>query len=180
MDKSLKGPSRPAQIGVSLAMLGVLIVIGYVILSPTPSTTAVPTNIQKSMYATQKNKVASDLGVKYCKAHSSIVMTKVDSLIAQGYPMFQGRGSYSEDQCSHIMGNLYDVDQNSDHLQAVIDGRLVIGMDWRLLLFSWGAPNDANVTTSVVGQTAQWVYGDPLAKANYVYVNNGIVSSVQQ
>ena len=38
------------------------------------------------------------------------------------------------------------------------------------LNLSWGNPNDKNNTTGSWGIHTQWVYGNPIYEANYVYL----------
>ena len=55
-------------------------------------------------------------------------------------------------------------------------GGVSIGMTKeRVLKSNWGKPNKINRTTNAYGVTEQWVYGN----GNYLYFDNGILSSIQ-
>ena len=70
-----------------------------------------------------------------------------------------------------------------EYRQAVIDGRVVVGMTQREALTAWGDPVDINRTTVESGTREQYVYrqheGNGRYRARYFYVENGRVVAVQ-
>lgn len=59
---------------------------------------------------------------------------------------------------------------------AVPGGGVAIGMTAAQVLAStWGKPKDINRTTRASGVHEQWVYGN----GNYLYFENGVVTSIQ-
>ena len=67
----------------------------------------------------------------------------------------------------------------ADPLQGAINSkRIMIGMTKRQVKESWGQPRDINRRVSKYGTTEQWVYGDFLKNRQYVYFENGLVTSI--
>ena len=59
--------------------------------------------------------------------------------------------------------------------------RVKLGMNRYEVMCSWGEPDDINRSVSVYGGVhEQWVYGDPLEGATYLYFDNGILESWQE
>jgi hypothetical protein len=59
---------------------------------------------------------------------------------------------------------------------AVVAGKVIIGMDADMVVESWGLPASINKTLTAAGETQQWVYG----LGDYVYFNaRALVSAVQ-
>ncbi len=54
--------------------------------------------------------------------------------------------------------------------EDVANKKIWIGMSELQLNLSWGNPNDKNNTTGTWGIHTQWVYGNPIYGANYVYL----------
>lgn len=63
--------------------------------------------------------------------------------------------------------------------QKIIQGKIYVGMTEDLVRISWGDPHDINKTTTASGTHAQWVYEVGRYSRNYVYVENGKVTSIQ-
>lgn len=139
-----------------------------------------PDSSQLEQPARQKDEVVSELAPMYCKNHQKLRLIKIDNLVNNGFPMHEGVKRLTDDQCEIVISKLYDIDSNEEHLKGVVDSKVWVGQDYRLLIYSWGTPNDLNSTTTLLGTHMQWVYGDPLNGANYVYLDNGTVSSYQQ
>lgn len=57
-----------------------------------------------------------------------------------------------------------------ENCEDLADEKIWIGMYEVQLNLSWGNPNDKNNTTGSWGIHSQWVYGDPIYGANYVYL----------
>lgn len=66
--------------------------------------------------------------------------------------------------------------------EAVLHGRIVLGMTARELSCSAGAPSQVNRTTGASGISEQWVYGTYSAyiSPRYVYLRNGLVEAIQE
>lgn len=59
---------------------------------------------------------------------------------------------------------------SKEECENIANKKIWIGMSELQLNLSWGNPNDKNNTTNTFGISSQWVYGDPLYGANYVYL----------
>jgi hypothetical protein len=64
--------------------------------------------------------------------------------------------------------------------QAVRSGQLLIGMTSEEVLRSWGQPTVVNRTVTANSVSEQWVYrAEKSVNANYAYIENGFLRSVQ-
>ena len=52
----------------------------------------------------------------------------------------------------------------------IAEQKIWIGMTMNQLILSWGLANDTNNSTYSFGVNSQWVYGNPIYGANYVYL----------
>jgi hypothetical protein len=57
--------------------------------------------------------------------------------------------------------------------------KIKIGMSKNQVRLSWGVPDDTNDSGGSWGTYDQWVYGDPIYGAQYVYFSNGKLESWQ-
>ncbi len=64
-------------------------------------------------------------------------------------------------------------------LQAIAAKQVFVGMTQDQAIQSWGKPDKVNSTVTNGGLSEQWVYDLGNFKAQYVYVSNGLVTSVQ-
>lgn len=64
---------------------------------------------------------------------------------------------------------------------AILEGKVLIGMTEEELTKSWGSPTQVNSTVSASGKRDQWVYRreGEVTKSKYVYVRNGVVTTIQ-
>lgn len=62
---------------------------------------------------------------------------------------------------------------------AIAQGKVFVGMTADEVRRSWGAPTKINSTLSGSGSSQQWVYDRGNFKSQYVYLDNGIVSTIQ-
>lgn len=86
----------------------------------------------------------------------------------------------SEQDCRNIITYLVDnVESSAPTLEKISKAEISIGMNRHELLMSWGVPNDVNTTTVSSGTSAQWIYGDPIYGANYVYLDNDVITAIQ-
>lgn len=61
---------------------------------------------------------------------------------------------------------------------AILKGEVAIGMTENEVVRSWGKPDRVNRTISRRGSNEQWVYDRGGHKSQYIYLDNGIVSSL--
>ena len=113
----------------------------------------------------------------YCRNHKNILMSEDDQLKTEGWPVFQGRRSWSNDECILIISKLFDSGSSREQLLSISESKVWIGMSFRQLLYSWGAPNDINTTAVAGTKSHQLVYGG--IDASYVYVEDGLVTAYQ-
>ena len=86
----------------------------------------------------------------------------------------------SEQDCRNVITYLVDnVESSAPSLEQISKAEISVGMNRHELLMSWGVPNDVNTTTVAGGTSAQWIYGDPIYGANYVYLDNDVVTAIQ-
>lgn len=83
------------------------------------------------------------------------------------------------DTSKNIMTACIKVLEQEQRCEDIINQKFWIGMSSEWAIYSLGEPNDIN--TTVVGdlKREQWVYGDPIYGATYLYFDNGILSSYQ-
>lgn len=62
-------------------------------------------------------------------------------------------------------------------IQAIVCGRVFIGMTAEQARAGWGAPDDINRSVYSFGVHEQWVYGE--YGSGYLYLEDGIVTSIQ-
>lgn len=65
-------------------------------------------------------------------------------------------------------------------IDAVANAQVYIGMTSAQAKMSWGHPTDIRTTQTKSVKHEQWIYGDPLDRASYLYLDNGKISAVQQ
>ena len=63
--------------------------------------------------------------------------------------------------------------------EDIANKKIWIGMSELQLNLSWGNPNDKNNTTGTWGIHTQWVYGNPIYGANYVYLEGKDTDSMK-
>lgn len=61
----------------------------------------------------------------------------------------------------------------------ISNSEIWIGMTEEMLLDSWGRPNNKNITETAFGRSEQWVYNRGQFRSDYVYLDKGIVSTIQ-
>ena len=67
-------------------------------------------------------------------------------------------------------------DWADDDVAQIACSQIHIGMAAAQVRAAWGAPESINSTINSFGQSEQWVYGG----GSYVYLDNGVVTSLQQ
>lgn len=61
--------------------------------------------------------------------------------------------------------------------QAILDARIIKGMNKKQVLASWGLPSDRRRTVIRYDFSDQWIYGDPLSERKYLFFENNILNS---
>ena len=62
---------------------------------------------------------------------------------------------------------------------AMTAGRVMRGMSATQVQTAWGPPTKINTTTGSYGTHEQWVYRREGGAAQYVYLENGVVTTIQ-
>lgn len=118
----------------------------------------------------------------YCANQQKIIVNE-PQLLAQGWPNADGNHGVTNEECVMIITKLYDYLADylniPSRLKSISERKVFVGMGKIELIYSWGEPNDVNKTTYSGGTSEQWVYGNPIYSANYVYLDNDIVTSMQ-
>lgn len=85
------------------------------------------------------------------------------------------------DRISTRILNLPNPKWSGQMREAMLQNRLMIGMDERQVLLMRGKPQTVNRSVYASGVNDQWVYAaDTQRQASYIYFENGIVSSLQE
>lgn len=117
----------------------------------------------------------------YCSNHTNVLMKTDPVLVNDGWPTFDGRRNWTAEECRVIITKLYDTGTSKERIIGLSEGRKIgIGMKNVEVIYSLGYPNDINSSTADSGTWEQWVYGNPIYGANYVYLDNGVVTSYQE
>lgn len=117
----------------------------------------------------------------YCVSHTKMKMRADPKLTDAGWPTFSGTRDWTIEECKLIITRLYDTGTKESRIASISEGRKIgVGLSNLELIYSIGYPDDVNTTTTASGTREQWIYGDPLYDANYVYLDNGVVTSYQQ
>lgn len=75
----------------------------------------------------------------------------------------------SSDDCKKVAAWCLEAWKKQE-CENMANKKIWIGMDDLALEIAWGNPNDKNNTTNTYGTSSQWVYGNPIYGANYVYL----------
>lgn len=133
------------------------------------------------------NKIAAELKAKvdkyapvYCQNHTNVKMRNDKVLVDAGWPTFDGTRNWTQEECRTIVSKLLDI-TTEDRVSQISEGRKIgVGMTNAEVIYSLGYPDDINSTTNSYGTSEQWVYGSPIYDGQYVYLENGVVTSYQQ
>lgn len=92
----------------------------------------------------------------------------------------QGKNNLTTDDCRLIVTYLVEnVGTSAEKMELIAQAKISIGMNRHELLMSWGAPDDTNTTNTAYGSSTQWIYGNPLYSANYVYMSDDVITTIQ-
>ncbi len=98
-----------------------------------------------------------------------------------------GKVSYQEAPCA-VQQNAQELklqkaappsDLDSRFANAIAVGKVMVGMTAAHVRRAWGEPTKINVTVGGSGRTEQWVYRGSNYRDSYVYLDNGLVRSIQ-
>ncbi len=129
--------------------------------------------------AEQRQATIDKYAPLYCKNHPNLRMSNNFFTDNQGWPLFNGTRAWTAAECEAIIGKLYDTGSNDEHLQTLANGKYAIGMTLHELIYAVGVPTDWHTTHISASSQQQLVYGDPLYNATYIYLENGVITSVQ-
>ena len=98
-----------------------------------------------------------------------------------------GKVSYQEAPCNAAQGAAelkVPVAPPANDLEArfnnaIAVGKIMVGMTASQVRRAWGEPTKINVTLGATGRTEQWVYRGRNYRDDYVYLDNGVVRSIQ-
>lgn len=86
----------------------------------------------------------------------------------------------TEQECRNVITYLVNnVGSSAQSLEAISEAKISIGMNVHELQLSWGLASDINNTTTAAGKSSQWVYGNPIYGASYVYLDNDVITAIQ-
>jgi len=64
-------------------------------------------------------------------------------------------------------------------IDAVYNEKVFVGMPQEFVILSWGKPSDINSTINEHGSSEQWIYKHGSVDAQYIYIDEGRVSTMQ-
>ncbi|MFG0593601.1 DUF4124 domain-containing protein [Delftia sp. WSY_9] len=82
------------------------------------------------------------------------------------------------DQAS-AQARLAKMRDDNEKFDAMISGKVMRGMSESQVKNSWGSPTKINKTIGSNGVNEQWVYRRGGGVSQYVYLENGVVTSIQ-
>lgn len=118
----------------------------------------------------------------YCQNHQE---TKVNepNLLNEGWPMADNRAGITQEECSLLIGMLYYQRVNDtrveQYIKSVSEKKVATGMTKIEVVYAWGSPNDIKRSIYSNATYEQWIFGNPLYGASYVYFDNDKVTSIQ-
>lgn len=67
---------------------------------------------------------------------------------------------------------------SSTYKNDILTGKIRIGMNDKMVIASWGRPDDINRTTTAYSISEQWIYGS-INTRRYLYFDNNILTTIQ-
>lgn len=98
---------------------------------------------------------------------------------ANGARLRQENAVFERQQEAARLARKTEARAREDAYLNVLKNRVGRGMSADEVLQSWGKPSKINRTVGASGVHEQWVYRSGPASANYVYLDNGVVTSYQ-
>lgn len=90
-----------------------------------------------------------------------------------------GKGDPNSAGANYWSREISRLKRNDKVEAAVSGGEVFVGMNAEEARRAWGSPTKNNVSTGSYGKHEQWVYRRSGQRSQYVYVQNGVVTSVQ-
>lgn len=111
--------------------------------------------------------------IRYTKwVHSSLVKLSGNWYAASDYINHQKKDLSRKQQIDKL--------NVSDELENIMkEKKIIIGMTANQVLLSWGHPYDKNSSVGSYGRHEQWIYKVSGFKYDYLYFENGILTSYQ-
>ena len=147
----------------------------------TPANQQAQQEQQKEQARKTRQEVIDTYSQPYCDNHTNVLMKSDPILTKDNWPTFDGRRNWTLDECKTIITKLYDSGTSKERIASLSEGRKIgVGMRGIEIIYSLGYPNDINTTTTSDNTHEQWIYGDPIYGATYVYLDNWVVTSYQE
>jgi len=99
--------------------------------------------------------------------------------LCQDYYTLSKQGQLTPESRSQLETVLKEKGLTDNEIEKARERKINIGMSQCGLYASWGKPNDENATVNRFGERIQHVYGYSLSDRNYVYTENGKITSWQ-
>ena len=96
---------------------------------------------------------------------------------AQNLNISSGRMSAQDEEAAQE--RLAKIKRDNANFDAMIDGKIRPGMTASQVQNAWGNPSKINKSIGSYGVHEQWVYRNNGYNAQYVYIENGVVKSLQ-
>ncbi|WP_159105878.1 DUF4124 domain-containing protein [Ideonella sp. B508-1] len=90
-----------------------------------------------------------------------------------------GKADLSSPGALYMQREIARQDRNSKVRDAIARGAVSIGMTADEVVQSWGRPTKVNRSIGAGGAHEQWVYDRGDFRAQYVYLDNGVVTGAQ-
>lgn len=136
---------------------------------------------QEEQVQKERQLVIDTYSQPYCNNHTNVLMKNDPVLTNDNWPTFDGRRNWTLDECKAIITKLHDSGTSKERIESLSEGRKIgIGMRGIEVIYSLGYPNDITTTTTSSNINEQWVYGDPIYGATYIYLDNWVVTSYQE
>ncbi len=111
------------------------------------------------------------------------ILTLTDNQLCHGYGgrmLYFGVRGYTGMQAIEVKAEISRRGLVHENSWSAIDrNRVTIGMTPCAARAAWGAPRDINRTTTAYGVREQWVFRASSYDSNYLYFQDGLVTSIQ-
>lgn len=152
--------------------IGLLCFIGLLIFLSTWIDSQIPEDMKKvnpTPIPAISDEEISDLAKRYYDSH--IQMNWAED-------QFYG-GNLTQESSRKLIKQCFETFLDKDRCESVVNEKFWIGMPKLWALLSLGRPDDKNITTTSTLNREQWIYGNPIYGATYLYFDNDILTSFQ-
>jgi hypothetical protein len=176
-----KGKKKATSLETLAAMILLLIICGVCFYLLSLAVNSLPS--QEEIESRRSEKVEK-YAPQYCDSR------KNDS--TRPYTVIEGAGieivrkavkqgtELTIEDCKSTVYAMLVFDLDDDKIESVINMKYWVGMPSLILTSSIGMPDDVNSQTTSEGKLEQYIYGNILNRATYIYVLNNEVQSYQQ